>query len=92
VPFLKNAGEIEVGELTPDLVDDTLEASFEKYFHLASMLGSYEKCLDLVQRLDAIGVDEIACLIDFGIDEKTVWAGLERLNVVRVLANSNPPA
>jgi natural product biosynthesis luciferase-like monooxygenase protein len=92
VPFLKNAGEIEVGELTPDLVDDTLEASFEKYFHMASMLGSYEKCLDVVQRLAEIGVDEIACLIDFGIDEKTVWEGLERLNVVRVLANSKPVA
>ncbi|MBL8899805.1 MAG: LLM class flavin-dependent oxidoreductase [Planctomycetes bacterium] len=86
VPFLKDADKIDVGALTPELVDQTLEASFEKYFHTASLLGSYEKCLDAVERFRAIGVDEVACLIDFGLDEPTVWAGLERLNVVRVLA------
>jgi len=88
VPFLKKADAIDVGELTPELVDETLEASFEKYFHMASMLGSFEKCLDVVDRLREIDVDEAACLIDFGIDDEAVWAGLERLNVVRVLANS----
>lgn len=87
VPFLRNPGRIDVASLTPDLIDQTLEASFEKYFHMASLLGSYEKCLDTVEKLTNIDVDEVACLIDFGIPEDAVWAGLERLNVVRVLAN-----
>lgn len=87
VPFLQNPGEIDVDSLTPELVDQALEASFEKYFHMGSLLGSYEKCLDTVERLADIDVDEIACLIDFGVDEAAVWEGLERLNVVRILAN-----
>jgi len=87
VPFLRNPGKIDVAALTPDLIDQTLEASFEKYFHMASLLGSYEKCLDTVEELRKIDVDEVACLIDFGIRQDAVWAGLERLNVVRVLAN-----
>ena len=29
-------------------------------------------------------------VIDFGLDEAAVWAGLERLNVVRILANPKP--
>jgi len=87
VPFLKDADKIDVSELTDEIVDQTLEASFEKYFHMAGLLGSYEKCLDMVDQVEQAGVDEIACLIDFGIEEDTVMRGLEKLNVVRILAN-----
>ncbi len=90
VPFLKNPNEIDVGELTPDTVDQVLEASFEKYFHMSGLFGSYEKCLDMVDKVEEIGVDEIACLIDFGVDEKTVLSSLENLNVVRILSNPKP--
>ena len=88
VPFIQNPGDIDVTKLTPDLVDQTLEASFEKYFHMSGLLGSYEKCIDMVDQLEEIGVDEVACLIDFGVEEETVLSSLERLNVVRILSNS----
>lgn len=87
VPFLKDPSDIDLDELTPELVDQTLEASFEKYFHMGSLLGSFEKCLDTVDQLSRIGVDEVACLIDFGVEETAVLAALENLNVVRILAN-----
>ncbi len=90
VPFLRDPSRIDAGTLTPDLVDATLEASFEKYFHMGSLMGSYEKCLDTVARLEGIGVDEAACLIDFGLDAEVVLAGLENLNVLRKLANPSP--
>lgn len=90
VPFLQQGARIDTGALTPELVDQALEASFEKYFHMASLLGSYDKCLDTVERLERAGVDEIACLIDFGIEADLVLEGLERLNVVKVLANPRP--
>ncbi|MCP5086670.1 MAG: LLM class flavin-dependent oxidoreductase [Rhodobacteraceae bacterium] len=88
VPFLKNADQIDVGALTDDIVEETLEASFEKYFHMAGLFGSYEKCLDTVEQVEQIDVDEIACLIDFGVEEEAVTRSLEKLNVVRVLFNS----
>ena len=87
VPFIKNASEIDLDALTNEQVDQTLEASFEKYFHMGSLMGSYEKCLDTIDELEGIGVDEVACLIDFGVKEEIVRASLERLNVVRVLSN-----
>jgi natural product biosynthesis luciferase-like monooxygenase protein len=92
VPFLKDPSRIDVGALTPDLVDATLEASFEKYFHMGSLMGSYEKCLDTVSEMERIGVDELACLVDFGLDPGIVSAGLENLNVLRRLANPAPLA
>jgi hypothetical protein len=30
-----------------------------------------------------IGVDELACLIDFGLDAESVMAGLERLEALK---------
>jgi natural product biosynthesis luciferase-like monooxygenase protein len=92
VPFLQQPSRIDAAALTPELVDQALEASFEKYFHMGSLLGSYDKCLDTVEQLADIGVDEVACLIDFGLDTDTVIAGLERLNVVRILANRQLPS
>jgi len=88
VPFLKNAEKIDVSTLTDEIVDQALEASFEKYFHMAGLFGSYEKCLDMVDKVEQIDVDEIACLVDFGVDEEKVLRSLEKLNVVRILANS----
>lgn len=90
VPFLKNPEKIDVSALTPEIAEATLEASFEKYFHMGSLLGSYEKCFETVDRLAALDVDELACLIDFGLDENIVLKGLENLNVLRKLANPEP--
>ncbi len=88
VPFLKNADKIDVGQLTDEIVDETLEASFAKYFYMAGLLGSPEKCLDMIDQVEQIDVDEVACLIDFGVEEETVMRALEKLNVVRILSNS----
>lgn len=90
VPFLQDGGKIDTRQLTADMVDDVLEASFEKYFHMASLLGSHEKCLDMIDKLEAVGVDETACLIDFGVKEDIVMNALPNLNVLRLLANPRP--
>jgi natural product biosynthesis luciferase-like monooxygenase protein len=59
---------------------DTLAAfAFERFFNSGSLIGTPEKCEGLIRRLVAVGVDEIACLIDFGLDVSTVMEGLENL-------------
>lgn len=90
VPFLQHAENIDLNKVTPQLVDEVLDASFEKYFHMSGLFGSHEKCLDTVDRAEAAGVDEIACLIDYGIAPDVVMQSLDHLNVVRILANPKP--
>lgn len=90
VPFLQNPENIEVEALTPEMIDQTLEASFERYFHISGLFGSFEKCLDMIDQLEEADIDEVACLIDFGVDAETVLASLENLNVLRILANPKP--
>jgi natural product biosynthesis luciferase-like monooxygenase protein len=57
--------------------------AFEHYFANGSLLGTPNKCARLIDRLIEAGVDEIACLIDFGLDKDAVIESLHRLNEVR---------
>ncbi len=64
------------------------ELAFERYFHTSSLLGSVESCRKMVERLHRIGVDEIACLIDFGLPTDTVLAGLKQIEWLKQVMNS----
>ncbi len=56
-----------------------LDFAFERYFEDSSLLGTPEKCMAMVDRLSAAGVNEAACLVDFGIDLASTMESLERL-------------
>jgi len=78
--------------LTANRADDRqalLEHAFERYFETRSLLGTHDSCARTVRRLSASGVDELACLLDFGLDHKTVLEGLERLNALRRAAQTS---
>ena len=67
---------------------DLLEYSFERYFRTSALFGTPDTCLQMVERLTAIGVNEIACLIDFGICKEQVVANFPLLNLVRERAQA----
>ena len=73
----------------PQDVDDLLEFAFERYYNANSLLGSVDKCVEFADALKKIGVDEIGCLVDFGIDDSTVLAHLPLLNEVRSASNAD---
>jgi natural product biosynthesis luciferase-like monooxygenase protein len=60
-----------------------VEKAFEHYFNSSSLLGTPNKCARLIDHLIEAGVDEIACLVDFGLDVDTVLASLPALNDLR---------
>ncbi|HEV2146101.1 MAG TPA: LLM class flavin-dependent oxidoreductase [Longimicrobiaceae bacterium] len=70
-------------ELPPEIMDELLDMTFDRYFHTAALMGTPDSCLPLLDRLDRAGVDEIACLIDFGVAEEEVLRGLEHLGALR---------
>ena len=74
-------------KLTPDDVDTLIARVFDRYFDTSGLFGTPDNCLQRVEQLKAIGVDEIACLIDFGVETDTVLAGLAHLNEVRERSN-----
>lgn len=60
-----------------------IAVSFERYFYSRTLCGSVDQCSQLIDRLLAIGVNEIACLLDFGLDTPAVLASLEHLNQLK---------
>ncbi|MBV9792198.1 MAG: amino acid adenylation domain-containing protein [Chloroflexi bacterium] len=64
-----------------------LEHAFERYFETSSLMGTPEHCLQTVDRLKGIGVDEVACLIDFGVEAQTVLDSLDYLTLLKERSN-----
>jgi natural product biosynthesis luciferase-like monooxygenase protein len=60
-------------------MEELLDLSFERYFHRAALLGTPDSCFEFIRKLESIGVNEIACLIDFGITDEQVLRGLPYL-------------
>jgi natural product biosynthesis luciferase-like monooxygenase protein len=67
-------------------MDALLEFAFQRYFGESGLFGTPEDALAMVERVAAVDVDEIACLIDFGIDAQTVLDHLPRLDRLRALS------
>jgi natural product biosynthesis luciferase-like monooxygenase protein len=63
--------------------EELLDLATEHYLESASLIGSPATCDALLAQLAALGVDEIACLVDFGLAPDQVLGGLERLADVR---------
>ena len=74
---------IEEHAIPEAVMDDLLDATFERYFRTGALMGTPAGLESFVLRLAEIGVDEIACLIDFGVDESLVLASLAVLDELR---------
>lgn len=81
--------DVDVRDQDPEKVRDQMASfAFERYYRTSSLIGTPTSCMKMVERLKAIGVDEVACLIDFGIDVDSVLESLEHLLVLRDLSNT----
>ncbi|QXQ08107.1 LLM class flavin-dependent oxidoreductase [Sphingosinicellaceae bacterium] len=80
------SGGVELDGLDADEMAALLDHAFERYYETSGLFGTPDGCMAMVDRIKRAGVDEIACLIDFGIDSATVMAHLPQLNAVRQAA------
>ncbi len=70
---------IAAHRIAPADLEQLLDVAFERYFETGSLMGPPERCRRMVERLSEIGVDEIACLIDFVDDPAAVLGSLALL-------------
>jgi natural product biosynthesis luciferase-like monooxygenase protein len=78
--------------VTEEDKDAIVAKAFDHYFATGTLIGTPNKCARLVDRLIEAGVDETACLIDFGLDLDSVMASLRRLDEVRAHYEHNAGA
>jgi natural product biosynthesis luciferase-like monooxygenase protein len=70
-------------EVTEADRDAIMKAAFELYFDTNTLMGTPAKCSRVIEQLLAAGVDEVACLVDFGVDADAVLGNLQYLNELR---------
>ncbi|WJY14209.1 LLM class flavin-dependent oxidoreductase [Pectobacteriaceae bacterium CE90] len=68
--------------------DALLNYTFERYFATRALMGTPAVCKQIALRLKNSGVDEIACLLDFGLDSQTLFRGIEKLSALKALLAS----
>jgi natural product biosynthesis luciferase-like monooxygenase protein len=62
--------------------------AFNRYFTHSGLFGTVDDGVELVEQLRGIGVDEIACLIDFGVPHDDVLGSLRYIAELRDRVNS----
>ena len=81
-------GARDLDELTKEEMDVIMDHAFERYFKAAGLFGTPRSCVATIDRLKELGVDEVACLVDFGVDEASVLESLVHLDELRRLTNA----
>lgn len=80
--------EIEAGLDKKELVDSVVGFAVERYYRTASLIGTPQSCVPMIERLKSIGVNEVACLIDFGVDVQSTLESLVHLDELKQLCQS----
>ena len=70
-------------ESDQDLSDEVITLAVDRFLATKALIGSPESCQSLVRELYEAGVDEIACLIDFGVPAEQILAQLPTLDRLR---------
>ncbi|QSQ18950.1 LLM class flavin-dependent oxidoreductase [Pyxidicoccus parkwayensis] len=83
-------GNFGTDNLSAEEMDALLEFSFERYFQTSGLFGSVDACVAFVDKLKGMDVDEVACLVDFGVPTELVMKHLPLL--AQVLQRSNASA
>jgi natural product biosynthesis luciferase-like monooxygenase protein len=83
------AQAVDLSTVSKEEMDALLAFSFDRYYETSGLFGTPESCLKTIDAIKAIGVDDVACLIDFGVDSASVLEHLPYLNELRKL--SRPP-
>ncbi|MBU8536762.1 MupA/Atu3671 family FMN-dependent luciferase-like monooxygenase [Falsiroseomonas tokyonensis] len=65
--------------LTPEQREQMTGFAAERYARGAALFGTPEDCAPLLARVVRAGVDEVACLVDFGVPESLLLEGLPHL-------------
>ncbi len=67
-------------DLTEELKNKILKGSFKRYYKSGSLIGTKSSCAEMIRQLQEVEVDELACLIDFGVAQDKVMESLHHLN------------
>jgi len=84
----KNAGiKVNLEKFTEADINSLLRFAYEGWLKGRTLIGSKTTCMQMIERLKQVGVDEVACLIDFNPNYDAVMASLPYLKDLKDTCN-----
>src|SRR4028118_2144364 len=68
--------DVDFDRLPREDFEYMLELAYQRYVRTSALIGSPESVAPIVESLRGLGVDEIACLVDFGVEPALVGESL----------------
>jgi natural product biosynthesis luciferase-like monooxygenase protein len=84
--------DIDIDRLSEQEIDAFVDFLYERFYGTRALIGTPVGSLDMVNKLHAAGVNEIACLLDFGPTTDQVLAHLPYLSQLREDYAAQAPA
>ncbi|WP_309890874.1 non-ribosomal peptide synthetase/type I polyketide synthase [Archangium sp.] len=82
--FIASQGlKVDPRTLTPRDVETLLEHGLERYMEDGGLFGTPESSASLIERVRRLDIDEVACLVDFGISTEVTLGSLQHLDTLR---------
>ncbi|MBD2385060.1 type I polyketide synthase [Cylindrospermum sp. FACHB-282] len=77
--------DVDITTLPESDLNEFVNFLYDRFATSRGLIGTPETCLKLLEQLDRIGVDEVACLLDFGLTKELILGHLPDLNQLREL-------
>ncbi|HEX2569410.1 MAG TPA: amino acid adenylation domain-containing protein [Polyangia bacterium] len=81
--FASQGYQGEIDKMSEEDITVILERTFEYHAYQAGLIGTIESGLRRLEEVRAADVDEVACLVDFGLETPVMMEGLARLAELR---------
>jgi natural product biosynthesis luciferase-like monooxygenase protein len=78
--------DVDLAQLNAADMDYLAARAFDRYFDTGGLFGSVERAAELLPHIRALGVDEIGCLVDFGVESRAVLDGIDKLGKLHEIA------
>jgi natural product biosynthesis luciferase-like monooxygenase protein len=79
----ESSEKVDFSTLPEEEMNAILAHAFERYFETSGLFGTPASCMEFIEKLRSNDIDEVACLIDFGVNPEVVLGNLKHLNALR---------
>lgn len=82
--------KVNADALSDNDLDDLVNFLYDRFASTRGFIGSPDNCFTLLDELKAAGVDEVACLLDFGPNPDEILKNLPYIKILKQKYNSEP--
>jgi natural product biosynthesis luciferase-like monooxygenase protein len=87
--LMKHFHHVNLETFSDEDLDSLMAFGFDRFFDGRVLMGTPTSCLPMIEQLNRIGIDEVACLIDFGLDVNSVMTSLSYLSQLKDLCSKS---